>query len=293
MDKLEAFHMIAAQAACGELTFPTNVHASLKIQHALDDPDCHIGHAVKLVSTDPLLSARVVALANSAAYNATRREVTNVQAAVSRLGFRTLRTLVASMIVQQFSSMLTNPALRAKASQLWQHSAHVAALAYVLSKRITREDPETAFFAGVVHEVGGFYLISRVEEFPGLLDGVGEDWRAYGERAIGHAVMKKLAVPENIQLAMEEVWFGSLILPLVPRAANDEGSAAGLLGDTVRLAKDLAPVRSPFGLEGEMEASVTSIAATLDFECGTGTLQGILLESAEEVRSLTQALLIS
>ena len=49
MNRLDAFKSIAAQAARGELTFPANVVASLKLQEALADPDCHIEAAAKLV----------------------------------------------------------------------------------------------------------------------------------------------------------------------------------------------------------------------------------------------------
>lgn len=281
MEKLDAYRIIAAQASHGELSFPTNVNATLKIQAALDDPECHIEAAVKLIAAEPLLSARTVAIANSAAYNPAGREVSNVRVAVARLGFRTLRSLVAAMIVRQFADKLSDPVLRVKAAQLWEHSAHVAALAFVIAKRISKVDPETAFFAGIVHEVGGFYLLSRAEEFPGLVDGSAEAWREYGERTIGRGVMKKLNMPAEVMKAMEEVWFVTRMLP--PHT----------LGDTLRLAKDLAPVPTPWGpLEGT-DVAFAATSATIDFECGAGTLQGILEESAEDVRSLTAALLIS
>jgi hypothetical protein len=287
MQNIDAYRQIAAEASRGELNFPTNVNTSLQIQSALDDPDCHLDRAVKLVSAEPLLAARMVAMANSAAYNPGGREITNVNAAVSRLGFRPLRSLVAAQIMRQFASMLADPALRIKAAQLWEHSAQTAAIAHVLAKRITGEDPETAFFTGIVHDVGGFYLLSRASEFPGLLDGGGEDWREYGERSIGRAVMKKLAVPEVVMKAMEDVWFGALILPLVPK----KESATSQMGNTILLAKQLAQTPSPFA---QHVAPVTeSLHSTIDFACGDGTLQSILQESADDVASLASALLIS
>lgn len=294
MDKIEAFRTIAAQAERGDLIFPTDVSASLQIQHALDDPGCHIDQAVKLVSADPLLSSRTVAIANSAAYNPSGLAVTNVRNAVSRLGFLTLRSLVAAIIVRQFSNMLTNPELRLLASQLWEHSAHVAALSHVIAKRVTKQDPESALFAGVVHSVGGFYLFSRMEEFPDLLEATGiEAWRNYGERVIGRGVMKKLGIPENIMVAMEVVWSGAQVLPLVPFNPRNENSASLLLGNTLRLAKVLSPVVSPFDEMEFIEPLGTNIASRIDFECGDGTLQSVLHESAEEVRSLTSALLMT
>ena len=277
MDRQTAFKNIAAQANRGELTFPTNVDATLKLQRALNDPDCHAEAAAKLVQAEPLLAARTVAIANSVAYNRSGSEITNVRSAVQRVGFRTLNALAAAVIVRQLDSKIRQPALRAKAEQLWQHSAHVAALAQVIARRVTRVDPDTAMFAGIVHEVGGFYLLSRAEEYPGILDGEPDEWIEHGEIAIGRGVLSKLGVPGPVLDAIELMWNGMRALP--PET----------LGDTLLLANDLAPVASP--LLERAGATTRQAASTIDFVVGDGTLASILEESAEEVRGLASALL--
>jgi HD-like signal output (HDOD) protein len=277
MDRIDAFKSIAAQAAHGELTFPTNVDASLKLQRALADPDCHVEAAAKLVQAEPLLAARAVAIANSAAYNRSGNEISNVRGAVQRVGFRTLNALVAAVIVRQLDSKIRDPGLRAMANQLWQHSAHVAAMAQIIARKVSHVDAETAMFAGIVHEVGGFYLLSRAEEFPGLLEGDPDEWIEHGEVTIGRAVLAKLGVPAPVLGAIEAMWEGMRALP--PET----------LGDTLMLANDLAPVGSP--LQQRAGATSRNAASTIDFEVGEGTLASILEESAEEVRTLTQALL--
>ena len=277
MNRLEAFKNIAAQASRGELTFPTNVDATLKLQRALNDPDCHADVAARLVQAEPLLAARTVAIANSVAYNRSGNEVTNVRTAVQRLGFRTLNALVAAVIVRQLDSKIVQPKLRAKANQLWQHSAHVAALSQIIAKRVAQVDPETAMFAGIVHEVGGFYVLSRAEEYPGLLDGEPEEWIEHGEMQIGRCVLQKLGVPAAVMSAIEELWVGMRALP--PET----------LGDTLLLANDLSPVGSP--LHERPGATTHQSASTIDFVIGEGTLNSILAESAEEVKSLTVALM--
>lgn len=277
MDKLETFRSIAAQASKGELAFPTNVQASLKIQQALDDPDCHMEAAAKLVMSEPLLAARTVAIANSVAFNRTGNEITSIRTAVMRLGFRTLRSLAASVVVRQFAGKITDPAIKAKSAQLWEHTAHVAALAHVIARRVTNIDPDTAMFAGIIHEVGGFYLLSRTVDFPGLLDGDNEDWIEYGEKIISRGVLNKLAIPGPVMEAVESVWSGYRALP--PES----------LGDILMLANDLSPVASP--LDHRAGGSSRESAEVIDFSVGEGTLNSILEESAEEVRSLTAALL--
>jgi len=276
MDRLDALKSIAAQAGRGELAFPTHVNATLKLQQALADPDCHVEEAARLVQGEPLLAARTVAIANSAAYNRAGNDVTNVRAAVQRVGFRTLGALAASVIVRQLASGVTDPLLRAKADQLWQHSANVAALALVIARRVSFVDPDTAMFAGIVHEVGGFYLLSRAGEFPGLLEGGADEWIEYGQIDIGRGVLRKLGVPGPVMDAIEALWNGMRALP--PET----------LGDTLMLAKDLAPIPSP--LLERPGFSPTQASATIDFAVGDGTLALILQESAVEVQSLVTAL---
>ena len=279
MDRLSALKSIATQASRGELSFPTNVDATLKLQRALNEPDCHTDMAARLVQAEPLLAARTVAIANSVAYNRAGHDVTNVRAAVQRVGFRTLGALAASVIVRQLASGIGDPALRARADALWIHSAHVAALSQVIARRVSCVDPETAMFAGIVHEVGGFYLLSRAGEFPGLLDGEGgfEEWIEHGQVAIGRGVLLKLGVPVPVMGAIEALWNGLRALP--PET----------LGDTLLLAKDLAPFPSP--LYQRPGATTLDAAATIDFTVGEGTLAQVLAESAEEVKSLTAALI--
>ena len=153
----------------------------------------------------------------------------------------------------------------------------MAALSHVIARRITHVDPETALFAGIVHEVGGFYLLSRAEEFPGLLAGGPDEWIEHGEVEVGRGVLLKLGVPQPVMAAIESMWGGMRVLP--PET----------LGDTLMLANDLSPVHSP--LHERAGATTRQAASTIDFATGEGTLASIIEESADEVRTITDALL--
>jgi HD-like signal output (HDOD) protein len=278
MDRLHAFKTIATQARSGELAFPASVEASIRLQRALADPDCHVDLATRLIQADPLLAARTVAIANSVAYNRSGTPISGVRPAVQRLGVRTLQTLVAAVIVRQLGSTLEDPGLRAKTAQLWEHTAHVASLAQVIARRVTNVDPDTALFAGVVHEVGAFYMLSRAGDFPGVMDGEPEDWIEHGEAVISAGVFRELMVPEPVVTAVAAMWQGLRALP--PET----------LGDTLLLADDLAPVRSPMHVRPG--ATTAQAARTIDFAVGDGTLQAILDESRGEVESLYSVLML-
>jgi hypothetical protein len=277
MDKAKIFESIAADVARGELAFPTSAQLALKLRQALENPDCHIEAAAKLVQADPLLSARVVAIANSTAYNPGGREITDVRMAVSRLGFATLRTLATAIVTRQLAGAPAAEPYKSLTAQLWEHTAHVASLARVIARRITHQNPETAMFAGIVHEVDGFYLLSRASAFPGLIDGDMIEWAEGGQGAVGRAVLDKLGVPEAVRQAIEMYWDGFLALP--PTS----------LADTLMLAERLAPVHSPLYYPHGPEGS-EAITASLDMEIGEETLSSILAESQDEVSSLTAAL---
>ncbi|MCC2957154.1 HDOD domain-containing protein [Massilia sp. IC2-477] len=274
MNKLEAFGYIAAQAARGDITFPTSVNAVLRLQLALDDPDCHVDEAIRLVLSEPQLAARTVALANTAAYGsgAGGMQVTNVRAAVLRIGYRRLRGLVAALMVRQFGHRIADPILRAKAEQLWTHSAQVAALAHSVARHVTRVDPDTALFAGIVHEVGGFYLLSRADEFPGLLEDDTDRWGVLVEDVAGAEIMRKLDIPADVAEAIGALRDG--VLQPEPHT----------LLDTLLLANRYALVDSPLGAPRLDDHE----AGPLD----AATLQLLRSEAAETAQALGDASLV-
>lgn len=277
MDRLEVFHSIAAQASRGELSFPSNISGTIRLKQALEHPDAHLANAAKLVLADPLLSARTVALANSAAYNRSGMEITNVTTAVMRLGFATLRTLTAALIVRQMSGAPADPTIWQKSDQLWEHTVRVAALAQVIARRMTRVDPDSALFAGIVHEVGGFYLLSRADAFPGLLDGALEGWVEYGEKVIGRGVLKALEIPDTICSSIEQVWLSVGSRPPVS------------LGDVLVLAHALATTVSP--LQPAADAAMYEIDSRTEFAVGDEMLSTILQDAAEEIESIGAVLI--
>jgi hypothetical protein len=188
-----------------------------------------------------------------------------------------------------------DPTHRMLAARLWDHTTHMAALASVLASRVTGQNPETALFAGLVHEIGGFYVISRAADYAGILDGGpahapfhggrGEEARDGGdpddpasgfESLIGRAVLETLAVPAPVVEAVETVWLGYLSLP------------PNTLGDTLLLADQLVAARSPFELPQDDDAP--HVRALLDLAFNDVQLSDMLKEAAADVEALAAIL---
>ncbi|WP_338760581.1 HDOD domain-containing protein [Massilia sp. METH4] len=277
MNKLEAFGHIAALAIRGDLVFPTSVNAALRVQLALENPDTPLEEAIRLVLAEPQLAARTVALANSAMFNRGANSVTNVRAAIQRVGYHNLYALAAAMVVRQFGSKIADPNVRAMAEQLWQHTVYVACLARIIAREVTEINGDTALFAGIVHEVGGFYLLSRADEFPGLLDPDPDNWQPASEEIITREVMKKLAIPEEVSTAIEGLRDGFLGVP--PES----------LLDTLLLANHFAPVDSPLAQpREELPQSESVVDLFVDEEMAARLLD----EAERDATSMNTALLV-
>ena len=279
MNKLEAFGHIAALAIRGDLVFPTSVNAALRVQLALDDPDCPIDKAISLVLAEPVLAARTVALANSAMFNRSgAAPITNVRTAITRIGYHNLFAMAAAMVVRQFGSKIAHPDVRAKAEQLWDHTVHVAALARIIARQITHVNPDTALFAAIVHEVGNFYLLSRADEFPGLLEEDPENWSSASEEIITREVMRKLSVPEPVALAIEGMRDSFLSIP------------PDSLLDTLLLANQLAPVASP--LQPPPRELPPQSESAIDLFIDADMMDFMLEESSIDAAAMNAALLV-
>ncbi|MES2900369.1 MAG: HDOD domain-containing protein [Pseudomonadota bacterium] len=261
------------------MTLPASVKAAVRLQRVLDNPKCPIDDVIKLVLGEPQLAARTVALANSPAFNCDGdAAISSVSAAVKRVGYRSVQSLLATLVVRQFGCSIVDPALRARAEQLWEHTAHVAALAHVMARHVTCVNPDTALFAAIVHEAGGFYLLSRAEDFPGLLDDDPAQWTDLCEESVSREVLRKLAVPEQVCSAILGLRDGFLSMP------------PSTLLDTLMLADQYAPVASPLGIPpAPLPAHCDSV---LDFVIDEATLQGILDEGAAQFKLMRASLLV-
>lgn len=277
MESKESLRKLVAEVEQGELVFSTHAHVALQVRLALDDPEIHLAKAAKVVQAEPLLAARIVALANSVAFNRSGNPISDIRSAVTRLGINLVRALSTGLIMRQISATST-AAHQNLASRLWEHSSHVAALCYVLARRVSHQNPDMAMFAGIVHEVGGFYLISRASAYPNLIDnGVDEIWATGGEALVGDAVLRALAVPDDIAKAVRAQWQGNVTLP--PKS----------LADTLFLANCLTPIANPLqpAISHSEHSEMLALAGQV---IADNALAAVLEESGEELNAIAASL---
>ncbi len=118
----------------------------------------------KKVSLDPVLSAKLLRLANSAYYNVSR-SIGTVEDAVLMLGFVAVRTLVISSGLVNSFKAVTGLELQ----QFWRYSMHTAVAAKWIAKK-TRDNQELAFTIGMMHAIGQLLIHSAMPEQAQALD---------------------------------------------------------------------------------------------------------------------------
>jgi HD-like signal output (HDOD) protein len=140
-----------------------------RVQQMLSDPDIGIPQLVPVINYEPVLVGRVLQMANSAALNPTRRQITDLRTAVTRVGTDLLRSAALAYALRQVSQAHSVKDIRPHLEALWERSAWTAAVAFVIARKFTRVNRDIAFLGGLMHGVGKLFILTRAAHFPFVL----------------------------------------------------------------------------------------------------------------------------
>ena len=148
-------------ARLGKLPSLPSVYAEL--QKKLSDPDCSIGDVATIIEKDMAMSAKVLQLVNSAFFGL-YKNIDSPARAVNLLGLDTVKALVLGVAV--FSELTTAPSKVFSVGMLWDHSVATAAFAKKIAQAETADKQviDTAFIAGIMHDVGKLLLFSSFHD---------------------------------------------------------------------------------------------------------------------------------
>ncbi len=268
---------IARDLSGSEITFPTFLDITFQVRSALKDPNLSVDQLATLVGAEPLMSAKIIRMANSVAMNPSGREVSDVKTAIMRVGMEAVRTVSFAVAMEQLLKSKVMQPFEGISKRLWEHTSHVAALCRVLARKIAKINGDEAMFTGLVHDLGVFYLMSRAANFPELVADKPElhallvSWHDN----IGHALLSALGSPESVLNAVQE------------HETEREIKEIKTLSDVVYVANKIAN-RSACWRDTELDGVVDT--SVLDTLFDADTLAEIVEESEEEVQSLKVAL---
>jgi HD-like signal output (HDOD) protein len=261
---------------------PTLPHIASKLMQIVNSPSTSADTVASLVAQDVSLSAKVLRLANSAFYGVPR-SINTLNNAVIILGFKIIQTMVLSLTVfDMFVSGDDDSEAVFDRNDFWRHSLKCGAISRLIAHKRKRNfalDPEEAFCAGLLHDVGKVVM----EQYLNL------DLN----RALRHAVANRIAIfdAEKIVLGYTHCdvasWLiGSWSLPdeiVQPLVYHHEPEKATICADSV-MACHIANILSTIETSAEAEEAVEILlpkAQTLGL--GARDLNDILEEVPAEM----------
>ncbi|MFT7684045.1 MAG: putative nucleotidyltransferase with HDIG domain [Moritella dasanensis] len=139
-----------------------------KVSALIDSDNYTAEQLAALITQDPVLAADVIKLVNSAGYQLGAQEITSLPEAVVRLGGLQIKSIVLTIVMQNMTDI--KPIyFKLFGQHLWQHSLTTALWAKKLAKS-RGEDPDLAYFLGLIHDVGKIALFKLIVDEMNISD---------------------------------------------------------------------------------------------------------------------------
>ena len=215
---------------------------ALELLTQLDDEEGNLHLLVEQAKHDPVISGRLLGLANSAGLKTSGRQVNDIYSAMSLLGLSRVRQLVLSVSIRgAFRQLLSN----GQAAAFWEHSVDVAICAQVLAEHLGQHG-DLAYICGLLHDVGRLWL---AHNFPDGYVAVDRHFRARGDTGKAAAERQAFGMDHaQIGDVLGEIWN---LPPLIRQAILDHHGGPAMADDPlvvlIHLAEAICQALHPTG----------------------------------------------
>ncbi|MCC6171260.1 MAG: HDOD domain-containing protein [Gammaproteobacteria bacterium] len=277
----EAFEFVKALAgelSSGTVGIPSFPDVALRVQRLLADESTSAERIVRVLGAEPALAARILSMANSAALNPSGQRITDLRAAVTRMGFDMLRSAAIAFAMAQVQAAEQYRAIEKPLKAIWRRSVEVASLCRVIARRHDELSGDAALLAGLLHGVGKLYILTRAARHP----------RLFADQASFQSIVRDWHA--DITKALLESWkIDDELIEAVHGFEDPERVGRGplSLGDVLAVADLLASLRNEPDLL-ELRLAECYSAARLGVD--TTTLPQVLNDCNAEMNALKEAL---
>ena len=133
-------------------SFPTIPEIYNRLQTALEDPETGIEQVAVIIMQDPVLTAKLIKIANSSFFGF-REKVVSIQKAISFLGLNLVKNLTLSTdLLSHFTGTKKNMDRKG----FWQHAVGVAVAARLIARDYSASpnQQDELFTIGLLHDIG-------------------------------------------------------------------------------------------------------------------------------------------
>jgi putative nucleotidyltransferase with HDIG domain len=205
--------IISRRLQSDSLHLPTLPEVAVRCLELAHDPDVTFAALSQVIERDPFIATRVVRMSNSPLYGGLAR-ITTIDGAVGRLGISTLVALLQELAAEQvFTSR--DPTIRNAFRGIWEHCLGVAHLSRDLAALVGHLSPNTAYLAGLFHDigkpiVGALLLEAERGSTRGVFVNAGVWRRVVDEchRDVGAIIAFRWYLPREVATAVAELeWY--------------------------------------------------------------------------------------
>jgi len=144
-----------------EQQLPALPQVFLALKKAISAPNTSADDLAEIISQDPSLTAFLLRMVNSAFYSLPM-QIDTISRAVTVVGVNQLSTLaVGTSVMSLFKDV---PAEVLDMEQFWKHSVACGLIARRLCRITGKGDPERAFVAGLLHDIGQLIMLQAEPE---------------------------------------------------------------------------------------------------------------------------------
>jgi putative nucleotidyltransferase with HDIG domain len=234
---------------------PSIPETLIRILKVLDDPASGPADLTRVVRMDAPVMAKVLRLANSPYYSS-RGDLADINRCVAVLGYRTVRQVaICITVATSLMGSVEKSGGQLDYRELWRHSVVTGAIAKHLARLVGYPDPEEAFTAGLLHDMGKFVLevyapqnyaklISIRRERQCTLSDLERETFGFDHAELGAAFAESWRFPPLLVQA-----FGSHHHAVVGRARARHEQVAAVVSLADYLANTIAPTRSDLGFD--------------------------------------------
>lgn len=133
----------------------------IQLEEEINSENSSIEKISGIISTDPMITAKILQLTNSAFFGLPNR-ISNMSQALNFLGIKLIQNLVLS--IKLFKSIDPNSPFAVKYEEIWNHSNRVAFISKKIAQlnKMSKSDFEDSYLGGLLHDIGKLIILDQI-----------------------------------------------------------------------------------------------------------------------------------
>jgi len=144
-----------------EFNLPPLPQVASQVLTLISDPDADATKLTRLIQQDPILTAKIFQISNSAAYG-TQRRIESIPQAIAWLGLNTITGTAFILSVQ--SGVFDARGYEQEVKELWAHTMATGFYAKTIAG-LSENNADPAFLCGLLHAIGKPFIIHTVNHY--------------------------------------------------------------------------------------------------------------------------------